>query len=427
MTAERYIVLGLARARADWFRTVGQWATSASIPVEFAKCVSVAELLARLASRRPCSAVLLDGLLPGIDRDLVDAARRAGAAVMVVGGDRLAESWMALGASAVLPGELRREVLLDALATHAAMVDGVDRRAIERAATDLTIPGSRAKVAAICGPGGTGTSTVAMALARGLAAHPRRGRVVLADLARHAEQGMLHDVRDVAPGVQELIEAHRTGHPGDDAVRSVTFDIVEGGYHLLLGLRRARHWTTVRPRAFEASFEGLCRSFDAVVCDVDADFEGDELGASEIADRTVFARTAVASADVVFAVGRHGVKGMHALARVVRDVTEADVPPERIVPVVVGAGRHPKARASLTSTLVELLGTWLPRPTGPVLLLPLRRVDDAVRDGLGVPAPLPALVTGAFDATFRRLGSRATNPVVPTLVAPGSLGLAGDG
>lgn len=30
---ERYVLLGLARARADWFSRVGQWATSASIAV----------------------------------------------------------------------------------------------------------------------------------------------------------------------------------------------------------------------------------------------------------------------------------------------------------------------------------------------------------------------------------------------------------
>lgn len=30
---ERYVLLGLARARADWFARVGQWATSAAIAV----------------------------------------------------------------------------------------------------------------------------------------------------------------------------------------------------------------------------------------------------------------------------------------------------------------------------------------------------------------------------------------------------------
>jgi hypothetical protein len=30
---ERYVLLGLARPRADWFRRVGQWATSAVVAV----------------------------------------------------------------------------------------------------------------------------------------------------------------------------------------------------------------------------------------------------------------------------------------------------------------------------------------------------------------------------------------------------------
>ena len=30
---ERYVLLGLARARAEWFRTISQWATSAMLAV----------------------------------------------------------------------------------------------------------------------------------------------------------------------------------------------------------------------------------------------------------------------------------------------------------------------------------------------------------------------------------------------------------
>ena len=43
---------------------------------------------------------------------------------------------------------------------------------------------------------------------------PTPTRVVLADLALHADQAMLHDARDVIPGVLELVESHRSGDAG---------------------------------------------------------------------------------------------------------------------------------------------------------------------------------------------------------------------
>ena len=60
MAGDRYVLLGLARPRAAWFRDVGRWATSAAIPAEFLKCVSVEELRARLGAGRSHSAVLLE-------------------------------------------------------------------------------------------------------------------------------------------------------------------------------------------------------------------------------------------------------------------------------------------------------------------------------------------------------------------------------
>ena len=82
--AARYVVVGLARPRASWFGDVGRWATSGAAPVKFVRCVSAEELRARLRSGRAFSAVLVDGAVGGLDRDLVDAAREAGAAVVVV-------------------------------------------------------------------------------------------------------------------------------------------------------------------------------------------------------------------------------------------------------------------------------------------------------------------------------------------------------
>ena len=429
MAGDRYVLLGLARPRVEWFRAVGQWSTSAALPAEFLKCVSAEELRTRLGSGRPFSAVLLDAGMPAVDRDLVDAARDAGCAVLVVDDGHGRHDWVGLGAAAVLAAALDRQLLLDALSAHATMVGRGGTSPLDGVVVDPELGPGRALVAVICGPGGTGASTAAAALAQGLGAQERAGGVVLADLARHAEQAMLHDVRDVVPGIQELVEAHRSGRPSAEDVRALTFDVVERRYHLLLGLRQARSWTTLRARSFEASMSSLRATFGAVVCDVTADFESeDDAGSTEVEERNLMARTAVRSADVVVAVGRPGVKGVHALVRVLAELAAAGVPSERTVPVFNAAPRHPRARAELAAALAELA---VPVPgsqrlVGP-LFLPVRKVEAALRDAVPLPAPLPAMLAGAFGAVVERCGP-ADGPTGPELerVRPGSLGHWGD-
>jgi hypothetical protein len=227
------------------------------------------------------------------------------------------------------------------------------------------------------------------------------------------------------PGVQELVEAHRSRRPTEAELLSLTFHVVERRYHLLLGLRRARYWSTLRQRSFEAAFDSLRRRFGAVVCDVTADFEGEtEGGSADVEERNLLARTAVRSADVVFAVGLPGAKGTHALVRVLADLAGAGVPAGRVVPVINQAPRHPRARAELSAALADLAVAAMGggRTVSPIFL-PSRRVEEAVRDVVAMPAPLPATLAGAFEATLGRLGPASTGrPAEPELVAPGSLG-----
>jgi hypothetical protein len=57
------------------------------------------------------------------------------------------------------------------------------------------------------------------------------------------------------------------------------------------------------------------------------------------------------------------------------------------------------------------------------VFLPSRRVEEAVRDGAPLPAPLPALLSGACSAVLAQTGPVA-EPTPPVLqrVAAGSLG-----
>ena len=404
MRHERYVLLGLASARAEWFRAVAAWANAASLPADFVKCVSIEEVRARLASGRPLSAVLVDGRLPTVDRDLADRVRTAGAALIVVDDGRGRRDWHAVGVARVLPDGFDRRTLLEALAACAPPVTRAESLPGDPV---VAPPSDLGSVVAVCGPGGTGASTASIALAQGLGG-------VLADFALHAEQAALHDARDVMPGVQELVEAFRTAQPSNDDVRALTFTIEERGYDLLLGLRRARAWSTVRPRAFEAALDGLRAAYPFVVCDIDAVVEGeDEGGSADVEDRNVMARTVLRVADAVVAVACPGMKGLHSLLRVLADLRGFGVPAERLVPVVNRAPRSRRARAEVASAFGSLLG---PTALAAPLFLPERNVDDALRDGVRLPAAVVTPLVGAVHA----LGGRVVLPREPERVAPGS-------
>lgn len=422
MAADRFVVLGLAPARAAWFTTVARWSTAAALPVEFVKCLSPEEVRARLASGRPWSALLVDAGSPGLDRDLVAAARSAGAAVVVVDAGT-ARDWRGLGAAAVLPPGFGRGDLLAALEAEARPVGAADAVPAPGRDAGSSPAAWRGRLVAVVGAGGTGASTVAMAVAQGLAADVRHAGVVLADLALRADQAVLHDAGDVVPGVQELVEAHRSDRLSPTAVRALTFDVPDRGYALLLGLRRPRDWAALRPRAVEAAVDGLRRAFGAVVADATGEVEGEaECGSVEVEERNLLARTAVREADAVVAVGRPGVTGLRHLVALVGAVGAAGAAPERVLPVVNRAPRSPRSRAELARALAELAGDG-PPTAGPLFLPDVRRLDDLQRDAAPLPAAFARSAAAAVDAVLRRVtpaGSADGGDPVP--VAPGSLG-----
>src|SRR5205823_7662028 len=116
VTANRWVVLGLAPARTAWFSAVAQWANAGSLPVEFLKCLSADELRVRLRSDRPASAVLLDARMPGADRDLLADVLAAGCLPIVVGPAGADARWVDLGAPVFLSDSFSPEDLVDTLA-----------------------------------------------------------------------------------------------------------------------------------------------------------------------------------------------------------------------------------------------------------------------------------------------------------------------
>lgn len=401
MSAERFVVAGLAKVRAPWFADVAKWSNTSRLPLEFLKCVSATEAHARIASGRAISALLVDAGVPGLDRDLIDKAREAQIAVVVVTDGRADRDWVQLGAAAVLPGTFDASTLLACLVAHAPPIRTITDRAAAAEPTDRGDAGRwRGRLVAVTGGPGAGVSTISMALAQGVAGLAgNEGSVLLADLAGCGDQAMYHDIGDVVPGLQELVEAHRTGTPSGAAIRRLVYDIEERAYSVLLGLRRTRDWTALRPKALEAAVESLRTSFRFVVADVRGEFDGErETGSIDIEERNGPARLAVSSADAVVVCGDAGLKGIHALVRAERDLVAAGVDASRCVRVVNRAPRSPRQRSEITSALAEL--STVSHRFAPVFV-PERRHLDVVHGVVDrLPGPMVDPVARAVTAVL---------------------------
>ncbi|MCU1356205.1 MAG: hypothetical protein JWM89_1623 [Acidimicrobiales bacterium] len=429
MSPDRYVVAGLAPVRSSWFTEVSRWATMGALPIEFLKCLSAEELRALLAGGRPLSAVLVDARHPGVDRDLLASIARASAARLVVVEPADVTDWQDLGASVVLGAPVHREELLAALAAHATPIESVPAGGLQ-AAPPAPTGGWLAPLISVIGSPGAGTSTVSAALAQALADDPaRHDQVLLADLARRAHQGVLHDARDVVPGLPDLVEQHRTGRVPVAETRALTFPVPGRGYRLLLGLRHPGQWVAWRAGAVTASLESLRRSFRLVVADVDGDLEGEaETGSFDVEDRNRLARTAVEASDLVVVVGSCTSTGLFDLVRGLADLRRHGVAGARTLVTLNRGPSSGRRRAELTRALAELTSatTAADPHLGPMFLRSRRGIDEVHRDVVRFPAsfsgPLAAtigpLLDGGLPAGPRRPGAEPQ----PRRIEPGSLG-----
>ena len=430
MMNEHFVVLGVARPRSSWLTDVGQWSTSSTLPIEFIRCVSVDEVRSRLHSDRRHSAVLLGDDCAGVDRDVLEAARDAKCAPLIVSTGHLQREWLALGAASVLHAPLTPESLLAALRDHAL---GIERRPLRPHPPLLEDTTEHGRLIAVMGGGGTGTSTTALGLAGHFATSPHATTtsppsVALIDASLHADQARLHDLGDMVPGLPELIDLHRLTTPGPDEVRNHFWLVPRHGYVVLPGLRRHRDWTTLRRRAARAALGSIRRSFDLIVADTDADLEGEkQTGSIDIEDRNQLARDLTTKADLVVLTARAGVTGVSRAMEIIRDLVELEVDTRRILLVVLCAPRSKRLRSDLTRSIRSLLTETLPdRPFPTPVMVPLRRdLEPFLHDG----APLPQSAVGSVASAVDHLLA-SSEPVttlddrvdLPMAIVPGHLG-----
>jgi hypothetical protein len=419
VSGERFVVLGLARVGSGWFSNVARWSTSAALPIEFVKAMSAEEVRVRLTSGRVHSALVADDDVVGLDHDLIATATHHGCVVLVVShGER---SRHLADPDHVLAPDFERDDLLRALVSNARPIARLDQPGVAAEHGESQDRRFRGRLVTITGPSGAGRSTVAMGLAQELAADTRRAeQVCLADCSLVADQAMLHGASDVVPSVLELAEAHRLGRPSAKEVRAHTWHVVDRHYHLLLGLRQRRDWTSLRPRSFQAALDGLRGAFALVIIDTDDELDGERTtGSIDVEERNAMARTAVGQADLVVVVGQAGVQGLHHLLRAVRDVVEFGVPGSQVLPVLNHAPKSRRRLAQMQRAFGLLLSSSAAAGVcAPLPLQPRRGIDAAVRDAGPLPdgwvTPIARAVAGLLE---QPLGPpRATTPP-PQLVA----------
>ena len=383
----------------------------------------------RLESGRSFSAMIVDAGLAGVDRDLARLGPAAGRRSARRHRSRSSRDWNGLGATAVLDPAVRRGRATRDVAGRPRGRSPEGWPTMSR--VSAAVPRWQGALVAVTGTPGAGSSTIAAALAQGLARDQgRAGKVLLADLALDADQGLLHHAPDVVPGLPELVEAHRASTLPAGAVQSMVFDVEERGYHLLLGMRRRRGWSALRPRALDAAIDvaaGRVRRRG-----------GRHQSRLRRAPRVRIVRgrgTQRARSQRHPAARRspswwaaHRSAPIHGLAGVLRDVCEQGVRPrfgrdcrQPRAALPPGAGRDHTGG----------LGTADPRrrqrrtARQPGLRPEPQAVEDAIRGGLPLPSVIVEPVTRAVLAVLTDQAGTVRGPATlgePMPIAPGSLG-----
>lgn len=424
MPSDRYVILGLGRSRSKWFSDVAVWSSAGAVPADFVKCLSVAEVKQKLNALQPTSILMLEAGTPGVDADLIHSVRSHEIATVVVCPKDLQQKWLDIGATAVLPQSFSPPELLNVLSAHGSLITRTSNEEIAQAVADIT--SHTGKLIAVCGPGGTGTSTIASVIAQTLSDDVMNTELVcLVDMARNADLAMLHNIDDVVPGLEEVIESNRNRRASAEDLHSFTFHIQPRGYRLVLGSQRPGAWTSMSKRSIEFTLEGLRAAFNYVIADITGDFEGELDGGSiDVEERNALARLTARTADIIVVVGSSGLKGTHSMIRTVNELLRMNIAPERIFPTVNRTHKKLMGEKETTAALKALthrngVSASVNDP-GFVIEKPIEHIW---RNEERFPKQLCSQVYKVIETAVEQSEISGGVTILPEPIAPGSLGI----
>ena len=388
-----------------------------------------------MASGQAFSAVIVDGGLPAVDRDLVDRAREVGAAVIVVDDGRRRVDWAGMGVDAVLADPFDRADLLSVLLGCAPAIEGP---AGDAGRAQPRHPRRVGEAGWWRSPGPAARAPRRWPWPWPRASARRRAIRVWSCWPTWPctpIRACSTTPATSCPGSRSWSRPTGSTCPAVDQVRAHVFDTGDRGYDLLLGLRRHRDWPVLRPRAVQACLDGLLRSYRLVVADLDPDLEGDdEVGSLDVEERNVLARTAAGRADLVLVVAPPTVVGLRRLVLILDEWHRGG----RRRRAAAG-GHHPGAspghgpsrdhRGRRRPGRRACAPSWPRRWARPLFVGERRGIDQLPPRRHGAARRLVRPLTDAVEAVLerarpRRVDRRPAAGLTP--ITPGSLGAWAD-
>lgn len=401
------------------------------------RCVDVVELLS-MAATGLARAALVSAELRRFDADAVD--RLLATDVVPIGvverSDARAEQALAvLGVRHVVPADASADVIVSVVlaavqeasatlagpsaarafgdpvaATHAVLPPtGV--------ATDFVAAGKRGSVVAVWGPtGAPGRTTVAVGLADEIARLEHSAFLVDADVYGGVIAPVL-GLLDESPGLAAACRSASATRLDAASLAGLAWQL---GPHLrvLTGIPRPDRWPELRPSAMEAVIAAARGLADYTVLDCGFALESDEeLSYDSLAPRRNGATlAALASADLVLAVGSADPVGLQRLVRGLVDLRDAEI--EAPVWVVLNRVRSGVVPGRPETELSAALQRFAGRSPAAMLSYDLDSVDAALSTGKTLAevrpnsalrrglAELAAAVAGTGEVAGRKPSSR---------------------
>ncbi len=323
------------------------------------RCADLAEALA--AAQAGVGAVLVASEHPRLDRSVVRRIAKTGVELVGVPTNGAArDAMLAFGVGTVLaPGVSPTDV---ADAVHAVASDPRVEDILADAAPVPSDDASLGALVAVWGPAGApGRTTVAVNLAVEFGRSGVETILVDADTYGGADAAAL-GVLDEAPGIAALARAAVRGEL-TDAVFARQAASVGHGVRLVSGMSRAERWRELTPAALEAIWDAARRAAPIVV--VDTGFSLEEGDGSASVERNAATLSALASADVIVAVGSAEPLGIQRLVQGLSDLAAVEgadaarrvVAVNRVRKTVAGSAPE-RAVADALARYASVARTW---------------------------------------------------------------------
>ena len=207
----------------------------------------------------------------------------------------------------------------------------------------------------VMGVGGSGATTLAMALAQSFAGE---NRVTLVDLVVEGSQRMYHDIDVMQPGITEAIAGRRVMKVGEDYFERFKIPILERGYLLMLSISHQSQLEALRRSDIGEAIGRLKRTSDITIFDLDSNFTASDLRDSSDTSLSAPTEEALGEVDALILVVNEDFRSLHRGANLGRRLVEEGFKPSMIA--IVNNDNHQSTPSPIRQIkkLPEMIGEF---------------------------------------------------------------------